>query len=144
MRFDVISKLCFLHIVCYRCNLIITILMCTLSQKKKEKLFDSNTICLQEVHGKDEFLLAIQVLAPRFRFFGTFILENENAGGSTFSIHRDILLEEAIVTHLVTGHGRDHLVHIQSGRHNLVVVNVQLRRDKIHSDQSGRHARKRI
>ena len=88
------------------------------------------------MHGKDEFLLAIQVLAPRFRFFGTFILENENAGGSTFSIHRDILLEEAIVTHLVTGHGRDHgrdhLVHIQSRRHNLVVVNVQLRRDKIH------------
>ena len=25
--------------------------------------------CLQEVHGKDDFLQAIQVLAPQFRFF---------------------------------------------------------------------------
>ena len=67
---------------------------------------------------------AIQVLAPRFRFFGTFILENENAGGSAICIHRDILPDEAIVTNLVTCHGRDHLVNIQSGRHNLVIVNV--------------------
>ena len=93
----------------------------------QKKLFDSNNIiCLQEEHGKDEFLQTIQVLAPLFRFFGTFILERKR-GGSTICIHRDILLEEAIVTHLVTGHGRDHLVNIQSGRHKLVVVNVQLR-----------------
>ena len=46
-------------------------------QKKREfklkyfkRLFDANNIlCLQEVHGKDEHLQAIQVLAPRFRFF---------------------------------------------------------------------------
>ena len=42
MRFDVISKFCFLHIVCYRCNLIITILMCTLSKKKKEALWQQH------------------------------------------------------------------------------------------------------
>ena len=55
------------------------------SQKNKElklkyfrKLLDNNNIlCLQEVHGKDEFLQAIQVLAPRFRFFCTFIPGNE-------------------------------------------------------------------
>ena len=88
-------------------------------------LFDNNNIlCLQEVHGKDEYLQAIQVLAPRFRFFGTFIPDNENAGGSAICIHRDLLPEEAIVTHLVTCQGRDHLVNIQSGRHNLVIVNV--------------------
>ena len=29
-------------------------------------------ICLQEGHGKDEFLQAIQVLAPQFRFFDIF------------------------------------------------------------------------
>ena len=46
-----------------------------------KKLFDrNNIICLQEVHGKDEFLQAIQVVAPQFRFFGTFLLENEKCG----------------------------------------------------------------
>ena len=41
--------------------------------KYLKKLFDTNNIlCLQEVHGKDEYLWAIQVLAPRFMFFGTF------------------------------------------------------------------------
>ena len=57
-------------------------------------------------------------------FFGTFIPGNENAGGSAICIHRGLLLEEAVVTHLVTCQGRDHLVNIPSGRHNLVIVNV--------------------
>ena len=93
--------------------------------KYLEKLFDANNIlCLQEVHGKDEHLQAIQVLAPRFRFFGTFIPDNENAEGSAIGNHRDLLPEEALVTHLVTCHCRDHLVSIQTGRHNLVIVNV--------------------
>ena len=74
--------------------------------------------------GKHKYLQAFQVLAPRFRFFGTFILGNENAGGSAICIHRDLLPEEAIVTHLITCQGRDHLVNIQSGRHNFVIVNV--------------------
>ena len=34
-------------------------------------------------------------------------------------------LKEAIVTHLITCQGRDHLVNIQSGRHNLEIINVQ-------------------
>ena len=90
-----------------------------------KKLFDrNNVICLQEVHGKDEFLQAIQVLAPQFRLFGTFLLGNENAGGSVICIHRDLSPEEALVTHLITCHGRDHLVNIQSGQHSLVLVNV--------------------
>ena len=50
--------------------------------------------------------------------------ENENAGGSAICIYRDLLPEEAIVTHLITCQGRDHLVKIQSERHNLVIVNV--------------------
>ena len=71
--------------------------------KYLKKLFDANNIlCLPEVHGKDEYLKAFQVLAPRCRFFGTFIPDNENAGGSAICIHKDLLLEEAIVTHLVT------------------------------------------
>ena len=60
------------------------------SQKNRElkhnyfkKLLDCNNIlCLQEVHGKDEILQALQVLAPNFRLFGTFFPGNENAGGS--------------------------------------------------------------
>ena len=90
-----------------------------------KKLLDhNNIICLHDVLGKNEYLQAIQVLAPRFRFFGTFIADNENAGGSAICIHRDPLPEEALVTHLITCQGRDHLVNIQSGRHNFVIVNV--------------------
>ena len=70
------------------------------------------------------FLQAIQVLAPRLRLFGTFLPDNENAGGSAICIHRDLLPEETIVLHVVTCQGRDHLVNIRSGRHNLVIVNV--------------------
>ena len=45
--------------------------------KYLKKLFDNhNILCLQEVHGRDDYLQAIQVLAPRFRFFGIFILDN--------------------------------------------------------------------
>ena len=90
-----------------------------------KKLFDrNNIICLQEVHDKDEFLQALQVLAPQFRLFGTFYADNENAGGSAICIHRDLLPEEALVTHSSTCHGCDHLVDIQSVRHSLVIVNV--------------------
>ena len=92
--------------------------------KYLKRLLDNNIICLQEVHGKDEFLQAIQVLAPRFRLFGTFLPDNENAGGSAICIHRDLLLEDAIASHVITCPGRDHLVNIRSGRHNLVIVNI--------------------
>ena len=91
-----------------------------------QKLLDhNNIICLQEVLGKDEFLQAIQVLAPRFRLFGTFLPDNENAGGSAICIHRNLLPEDTLVTHVVTSQGRDHLVTIRSGQHNLVIVNVR-------------------
>ena len=103
------------------------------SQRNKElklecfgKPIESNKIiiCLQEVHGKDEFLQAIQVWALRFKLFGTFILGNENAGGSVICIHKDLLAEDAIVTHMITCQGRDHVVNVQSGRKNLAIVNV--------------------
>ena len=71
-----------------------------------KKLLDhNNIICLQEVHGQDEFLQAIQVLAPHI--FGSLVL--------FFLITKmredrlDLLSEEAIVTHVVTCQGRDHL-----------------------------------
>ena len=81
-------------------------------------------MCLQEVHGKDEFLQAFQVVALRFKFFGTFIPENENAGGSAICIHKDFVPDNAVVTHMVTGQGRDHVVSVQCERKNIVIVNV--------------------
>ena len=39
-------------------------------------------------------------------------------------IHRDILPEEAVATHLVICQGRHHLVNIPAGRHNFVFMNV--------------------
>ena len=67
-------------------------------------------------------------------------LKTKNAGGSAFCTHRDLLPEEAIVTHSITCQGRDHVVHIQSGRQNLVIVNVHFKpeftlrqlRDRLH------------
>ena len=56
--------------------------------------------------------------------FSTFLPDNVNAGGSAICIHRDLLREEATVSLVITFQGRDHFVNIQSGRHNLVIVNV--------------------
>ena len=74
--------------------------------KYLKRLFD------QEVHGKDEYLQAIQVLATQFQFFGTFIVDNENAGGSAICIHRNLPPEGAIVSHVISCQGRDHLESI--------------------------------
>ena len=108
--------------------------------KYLKRLLDnnSNIICLQEVHGKGEFLQAIQVLAPRFRLFGTFLPDNENAGGSAICVHRDLLPEDAIVSHVITCHVRDHLVNTQSGRHNLVIVDVDFEPERTLRQLRGR------
>ena len=90
----------------------------------RKLLVSNNILCLQEVHEKDEFLQALHVLAPRFLFFGTFIPGNENTGGSAICIHKDLLPDEATVTHIVTCLGRVHIVSIQSERTKLVIVNV--------------------
>ena len=50
---------------------------------------------------------------------------NENAGVIGYiCIHKDLLPEDAIVTHMITCQGRDHIVSIRSGRQGLVIVNV--------------------
>ena len=67
---------------------------------------------LQPPHvQQDEFLQGHSgVDHPRFVLFGTFIPGNENAGGSSICIHKDLLPEDAIVvTHVVTCQGRDHI-----------------------------------
>ena len=55
---------------------------------------NNDNVCLQEIHGKDDFLQAIQVIAPRFRLYGTFTPNNANAGGSAFCVHQDLLPDE--------------------------------------------------
>ena len=42
-------------------------------------------------------------------FFGTFIPDKENAGGSAIGIHKELLPEDAIVTHMIACQGRDHV-----------------------------------
>ena len=64
------------------------------------------------------------MLAPRFSFFGHFIPANESAGGSAICIHKELLSEDAVVTHMITCPGRGHIVSVQSGRQSLVIVNV--------------------
>ena len=53
-------------------------------------------------------LQAVQVLAPRFRLFGTFIPNNVNANGSAICIRKDFPPEGTIATHLVTCQARPH------------------------------------
>ena len=69
-----------------------------LSREQKHKSFrrfiENNIICV-EVHGKDEFLQAISVLAPRFRLYGAFAAGNANASGSAIRIQTDLLLDDA-------------------------------------------------
>ena len=49
---------------------------------------------------------------------------NENAGGLAICINKDLLPDDATVTHTVTCPGRDHIVSIQSERTKLVIDNV--------------------
>ena len=76
-----------------------------------QKTLGQKQYFLQEVHGKDEFLQAIQVLVPHFQFSGIFLPDNENVEGSAICIHED-------VSHVNTCQGRDHLLNIRSGPHN--------------------------
>ena len=85
---------------------------------------NNDIICLQETHGKSEFLQAVQVLLPQFRLFGTFTLNNVNAGGSAIFTHKNLLPDGAIVSHMTTCQGSDHIVTIRSGEGVLVVINI--------------------
>ena len=74
----------------------------------------TTSFCLQEVHGKDEFVQATLVLSPRFKFFATFIPGNKSAGRSASCIHKDLRPGDAIVTHMI--------LNVQSGHKNLATV----------------------
>ena len=76
-------------------------------------------VCFQELHGKDELLQAVQVVASRFRPHGTFIPKNVNAGGPAICIQKDFLLDDALVTHIV---------NIRSRCRNPVIGNVHFQK----------------
>ena len=90
---------------------------------------NNDVICLQEVHGKDEFFQAVQILVPQFRLFGTLKPNNLNAGGSAICIHKKLFLDGAVISHVITCQGRDHIVSIHSGDSILVTVNVHFEPD---------------
>ena len=94
----------------------------------------SDIICLQETHGKDEFLQAIHVLHTQFRMFGTFTPNNVNASGSVILVHKDLLPDHACVSHEITSQGRDHNVTIRSGEGVLVIVKVHFKHDLVVRD----------
>ena len=79
----------------------------------------NDIICPQEIHGKDEFLQAFQVLAPRFQLCGSFIPNNANAGAPAICNHKNLLLDDAFLTHVVTCQCRDHIVAEQSTKASL-------------------------
>ena len=70
----------------------------SLTSKEKQH---NDSVYLPEATTSDEFLHALQVLAPRFLLCGTFIPKNANAGGSARCIHKDLLPDDAMVTHVV-------------------------------------------
>ena len=80
------------------------------SLERKQNYFrrltgNNDIICSRETHGKDEFLHVLQILAPRFQLFGTLKPNIANAGGSVIYIHKDLLPDVAIVTHVITCQG---------------------------------------
>ena len=86
-----------------------------------KRLADKNdVVCLQETHGKDEFLPALQVLHSHFRMFGTFIPDNVNAGGSAILIHKGLLPDHAVIAHGTTQQERDHVIRIRTDESALV------------------------
>ena len=54
------------------------------------------------------------LLVPQFRLFGTLKPNNLNAGGSAICIHKKLFLGGAVISHVITCQGRDHIVSIHS------------------------------
>ena len=72
------------------------------SQISRERKQKNDIICLQETHGKDEFLQSIQVPHTQFRMFDSFVQDKVNAGGSAIFIHQNVPPDHAIVSHEIT------------------------------------------
>ena len=73
--------------------------------------------------------------------FGTFVLDNVNAGWSAIFIQEDFTPEHAVVSHEITCQGRDHIATIRSGEGVLVIVNVHFEPDLVLRDLRERFRR---
>ena len=90
------------------------------------RLHDSNdVICLQETHGKIEFLQALLVIRS-FTKVKAFVNDQVNTGGSPTIIRKTLLYDDTMVTHVTTQIGRDHFVKIHSATRFLMIANVHL------------------
>ena len=58
-----------------------------------------------------------------------FLRDNLNAGGSAICIHKNLFPGGAVISHVITCQGRDHIVSIHSGDSILVIVNVHFEPD---------------
>ena len=85
---------------------------------------NNDVICLQEIHGKNEFLQNSTI--PAIWHIHTNYL---NAGGSAICIHNSILPDGAMKTRVITCQGREHIVTTHSGTSVLVAVNVHFEPD---------------
>ena len=56
-----------------------------------------------------------------------FLRDNLNAGGSATCIHKKLFLDGAVISHVITCQGRDHIVSIHSGDSILVIVKCPFR-----------------
>ena len=59
----------------------------------------------------------------------TFFRNNLNAGGSAICIHKNLFPGGAVISHVITCQGRDHIVSIHSGDSILVIVDVHFEPD---------------
>ena len=66
--------------------------------------------------GGKLFFQALRVLHTQFHMVGAFVNDHVNAGGSAILILKSLLHDIAVLTHLVTQQGRDHIVKISSAR----------------------------
>ena len=82
------------------------------------RLIENNNICLQEEHWKDAGYSGIGSAIPAIWYVYTRQCKCRRLS------HKDLLLDDAIVTHVVTRQGRDHIVSVLTGCRNLVIVNV--------------------
>ena len=102
-----------------------------ISREQKHNYFsrlieNDNIICLQESSWEGlNFFMLFKYLATTFpTLWYVYIPDNANASGSAICIHKDLLPDDAVVTHVVTCQGRDHVVNVRSGCQSLVIVNV--------------------
>ena len=85
---------------------------------------NNDVICLQESHGRMNSYRLFRYWSHNSGYLAHSYRTKKSAGGSAICIHKSLLPNGAIVTHVITCQGCDHIVTIHSGGSVLVVVYV--------------------